>query len=204
MILGVTGGIASGKSTVTRALADLGAVVVSADELAREVVRPGSPILARLAQRFGREILLPDGNLNRKALAALVFTDARARSDLNGIIHPAIAELSRQRLRGLQAERHSLIVYEAPLLFEAGAEDRVDAVLAVTVREELQLQRLIDRDGLSPEEARARIAAQMPQQEKAARADYVIDNSGPPEETRLRIRTLFAHLTAGGPPPGSA
>ncbi len=202
MILGVTGGIAAGKSTVTSALAALGAVVVSADELAREVVLPGSPTLERLVERFGREILLPEEGLDRRALAALVFADPRAREDLNRIIHPAIAELSRQRLRQLAAEGHPLIVYEAPLLFEAGAEDRVDAVLAVTIREDLQLRRLVVRDGLSPEEARARIAAQMPQAEKAARADYVIDNSGPPEQTLLQVRTLFERLASGAPSPG--
>ncbi len=204
MILGVTGGIASGKSTVSEALGRLGAAVVSADDLAREVVRPGSPVLERLKERFGREILLPEGALDRRALAGIVFADPRARADLNAIVHPAVAALALRRLTEAASSGAPLVVYEAPLLFEAGAQERVDAVLVVTVDEPVQIKRLMARDGFTEEEARSRIAAQIPQAEKAARADYVIDNSGSPEGTLERVRELFRELTgvSGGDPPG--
>ena len=195
MILGVTGGIASGKSAVTNIFRSLGAAVVSADELAREAVRPGSDTLRRLVERFGRQILLPDGTLDRKALAARIFADPRQREELNRITHPAVAALSVERLGQLAASGERLIVYEAPLLFEAGAEHRVDAVLVVRVDPRLQLKRLMDRDGICEKEARDRVASQMPQEEKVARADYVIDNSGSPEETEAQVRNLFRRLT---------
>ena len=170
MILGITGGIASGKTLATRIFRQLGAVVVSADDLAREVVAPGSPTLARLAERFGAGILLPDGALDRAALAVA-------------------------RLRESAAQERPLIVYEAPLLYEAGAEGRVDAVLVVTVSEENQVQRLMARDGLTRRAALERIAAQMPQAEKAARADFVIDNDGTPEELEAAVGELFRRLS---------
>jgi dephospho-CoA kinase len=195
MILGVTGGIASGKSTVTEIFRSLGAAVVSADELAREAVRPGSETLRRLVERFGRQILLPDGTLDRKTLAARILADPRQREDLNRITHPAVAALSVERLAQLVARGERLIVYEAPLLFEAGAERRVDAVVVVRIDPLLQLQRLRERDGIGEKEARDRIAAQMSQEEKVGRADYVIDNSGSPEETEAQVRNLFRRLT---------
>jgi len=201
MILGVTGGIASGKSTVTEIFRSLGAAVVSADELAREAVRPGSEALRKLVERFGRQILLADGTLDRKALAARIFADPRQREDLNRITHPAVAALAEERLGALAARGEGLIVYEAPLLFEAGAERRVDAVLVVRIDPLLQLSRLREREGIGEDEARARIAAQMPQEEKVARADYVIDNSGSADETEAQVRELFRRLTHF-PPPG--
>jgi len=206
LILGVTGSIASGKSLVTEIFRSLGALVVSADELAREAVRPGSETLQRLVGKFGREILQTDGALDRKALAERIFTDAGAREALNRITHPAIAALAEKRLQELSQQTERLIVYEAPLLFEAGAEKRVDAVLVVRIDERLQVERLMRRDGLSEAQARARIVAQMPQAEKVARADYVIDNSGPPEATSEQVRQLFRQLGALSPlvAPGSA
>lgn len=194
MILGVTGGIACGKTLVTHIFRQLGAAVVSADELAREVVAPGSPTLARLLEQFGPEILLPSGELNRAALGALIFADPEARAALNAITHPAIAALSVARLAQLKAADWPLVVYEAPLLYEAGAEGRVDAVLVVTVPEPLQLQRLMARDQLSEAAARERIAAQYPQAEKAARADYVIANDDSVAALEAKIRELFFRL----------
>lgn len=199
MVLGITGGIACGKSTVTALFGKLGAVVVSADQLAREAVVPGSATLQALTERFGRSILLPDGTLDRAALAARVFSDPQARADLNRITHPAIAALAEERLATLRDRRPSLVVYEAPLLFEAGAERRVDAVLVVSAGEEQQMARLMARDGLSEGEARARIAAQLPLAEKVRRVDFVIDNSGPEEATARQVRELFTRLTV--PPP---
>lgn len=201
MILGVTGGIASGKSLVTELFGRLGAPVVSADDLAREVVSPGSPLLRQLVERFGPGIIDGTGTLNRKELAAIVFTDGEARLDLNGIMHPAIAALAEERLEKLSGAA-PLVVYEAPLLFEAGAERRVDAIVVVRIGSERQLERLMARNGLTEAEAKSRIAAQMPEAEKVARADFVIDNSGPVEETEAQVRQLFLRLTRGHSSPG--
>lgn len=200
MILGITGGIATGKSSVARMFQRLGAILVSADDLAREVVLPGAPALSKLVDRFGPGILLPDGQLDRKALGELIFADDQARAALNRIMHPAIAERAEERLRAL-AGGPSLVVYEAPLLFEAHAEGRVDAVLVVITDEGQQVNRLMLRDGLSEAAARARIAAQMPQAEKVSRADYVIDNSGSLPQTQERVRALFDRLKAVPSPP---
>jgi len=194
MILGITGGIASGKSLATVYFAELGAAIVSADELARDVVKPGSVTLQALVERFGPGILT-DGILDREALAAIVFADPASRADLDRITHPAIGRLAEQRLATLRLSGVPLVVYEAPLLFEAGAEGRVDKVLAVTVDPEVQLARLMARSGLDRKTAEARIAAQMPQTEKAARADYVIDNSTTPEALRAAVTALYQQLT---------
>jgi len=198
VILGVTGNIASGKSTVCRELARRGAIVVDADQLAREVVEPGSPVLEQLVAAFGGDILNADGRLDRQCLGALVFSDPAARERLNAIIHPAIATLSVKRLQELRADA-ALIVYEAPLLFEVGAQTRVDKVLVVTITPEVQLARLMARDDLDRQSARQRIAAQMPQEQKIARADYLIDNSASPEETMAQVEKLWPLLLAGSP-----
>ncbi|PLX86270.1 MAG: dephospho-CoA kinase [Desulfuromonas sp.] len=194
MILGITGGIASGKSTVTDVFRSLGAAVVSADELSREVVRPGTPTLERIVQAFGPGILRSDGTLDRKALGEIVFSDPAMRERLNAITHPAIAARAEERLRSLVLEGERLIVYEAPLLFEAGAEKRVDEVLVVTVDEPTQLERLMARDGIGEAEARGRVAAQMPQAEKASRADFVIYNSGDRQAAAEEVKALFRRL----------
>ncbi len=195
LILGVTGNIASGKSLVAGALAKKGAALVDADQLAREVVAPGSPVLQQLVTRFGKEILLPGGALDRDRLGEIIFADASAREALNRIIHPAIAELAVARLRRLKQDpRVPLVVYEAPLLFEAGAEGRVDRVLVVQIDPQIQLQRLMARDQLDEAAARQRIAAQLSQEEKLARADYTIDNSGSIEETLQQVASLWQQL----------
>ena len=193
MILGVTGNIASGKSSVCRELARRGALVVDADQLAREVVEPGSPVLEQLVRGFGEDILKPDGSLDREYLGELVFSDPVARQRLNAIIHPAIAALSTQRLQQL-CDTAPLVIYEAPLLYEVGAEARVDKVMLVTIDPEVQLARLMERDGLDEKSARQRIAAQMPQEQKAARADYLVDNSASREETSAQIERLWPLL----------
>ena len=201
MVLGITGGIASGKSSVCRIFQDRGLPVVSADLLAREAVRPGTPTLRRLVERFGAEILDAAGNLDRPALARQIFADSGARSDLNAIIHPAIASLAEARLGGLRSQGEPLIIYEAPLLFEAGAEGRVDRILVVRVDPEVQLQRLMARDQLPEAEARARIASQLSQDQKVARADFVIDNSGSPEATLRQVDSLLKQLLPSAAPP---
>lgn len=194
MVLGITGGIASGKSTVAAMFAACGAVVVSADQLARDVVAPGSPTLALLVDAYGPGILAPGGVLDREALARLVFADPPARARLNAMTHPAIARLAEARLAELRRDKVPLVVYEAALLFEAGAEKRVDRVLTVVVDPAVQRQRLAGRDQLGAAEIQARLAAQWPQAEKVARADFVIDNSGTPEETRRQVVALCHYL----------
>jgi dephospho-CoA kinase len=202
MILGLTGGIASGKSSVADFFVACGAILVSADLLAREVVNPGSPTLEKLVEAFGEDILAPSGSLNREALAQRAFADPVARRRLESITHPAIAHLAECRLAALKAAPHDLIVYEAPLLFEAGAESRVDLVLVVVVDQATQLARLQQRNRLSAEEARQRIASQWPQADKVQKADFVIDNSGTLAQTRSMVEGLYHYLTrtmASGP-----
>lgn len=194
MILGITGNIASGKSTVARWFGEAGASVLSADQLAREVVRPGSSLLQQIAARFGPQVLQANGELDREMLSGLIFADPQSRRELDGLMHPAIAELSLQRLAELNADQATLVVYESPLLYEAGAESRVDKVLVVAIDPEQQLQRLMGRDSIDELTARRRIAAQLPQAEKIRRADYVIDNSGTEEECRSRVMLLAKEL----------
>jgi dephospho-CoA kinase len=194
MVLGLTGGIACGKSTVAGIFRELGAAVVSADALAREIVRPGSVVLAEIAAFFGDWVLDETGNLDRRGMAELIFADARARADLNRITHPAIARLAAGEFRKHQKAGARFIVYDAPLLFEAKAENQVDKVVVVTVDQAQQIARLMSRDGIGRQQALARLDAQMPQNEKAARADYLIDNSGSVEETRRQVRELLTLL----------
>jgi dephospho-CoA kinase len=191
MILGVTGNIASGKSTVAQFFVDAGAGYLSADQLAREVVQPGGALLQQIVGRFGAIVLQADRQLDRARLADIIFADSSARRDLNAMLHPAIAELSEVRLKQLNGTgNNSLVIYESPLLFEAGAEERVDRILVVTVKPEVQLQRLMRRDGIDERSARSKIAAQMPQDEKVKRADYTLDNSGSLEDCRKQVMTL--------------
>ena len=194
LVLGVTGGVATGKSFVSEVFAELGAVVVSADELARDVVAPGGPVLAKLVETFGENILTAAGTLDRKALASKVFQNRQARETLNALTHPAIAARSDRRLAHLRTTSAALIVYEAPLLFEAAAEGRVDAVLAIFVAPEIQLARLCRREGINRKAAEERISAHWPQHAKLAAADYVIDNSGLADETRKRVEALYDYL----------
>lgn len=197
MILGVTGGIATGKSTVAKLLAEKGALVVSADELSRQLVLPGSPVLFELVQRFGAEILNEEGTLSRQKLADLVFSDSVARKDLERVMHPAIALLSQQCLaRAVESQSSTggLVVYEAPLLYEAGAESRVDKVLAVIVDPVVQLKRLQQRDQCDVTAAQSRVDSQMPQREKASRADYVIDNSKSVLDLQRQVNDVYREL----------
>jgi dephospho-CoA kinase len=197
MILGLTGSIASGKSSVADCFVECGAILVSADLLAREVVNSGSPTLSKLVDSFGPDILTPGGSLNREVLAKKVFADPVARRQLESITHPAIAHLAESRLAELKSSPHDLIVYEVPLLFEAGAESRVDQVLVVVIDPAIQIARLLRRDNLSDAEARQRIAAQWPQADKVQKADFVIDNSGSLQQTRVMVAALYHYLTAG-------
>jgi dephospho-CoA kinase len=175
-LIGVTGGIATGKSTVDRLLAAHGASVIDADELAREAVRPGERALDEVAARFGRGVLLPDGNLDRGRLGAIVFADPEARRDLERITHPRIAELMQERIATAIAGPAPLIAVDIPLLFENAREAMFEGVLLVYAPLEVQLRRLRERNGLDEAAAMQRLAAQLPIDEKRDRATWVIDN----------------------------
>ena len=188
MIIGLTGGIACGKSTVAQMLQAKGAVLIDADRIAREVVEPGSPILAQVAGRFGTGVLQEDGSLDRKKLGEIVFADKAARKDLEAILHPAIRTRMWASIEASERERpQRLTVADIPLLYESGHEARFPEVMVVYVPEAVQLERLMARDKLTAEQAEARIRAQMPIEEKRRRADVVIDNSGTRENTFEQI-----------------
>ena len=194
IVIGLTGGIASGKSTVASFLREAGIPVIDADEIARQVVVQGQPALAEAVDAFGSSVLLPDGSLDRKALAARVFSDEAARRRLNEITHPHIQQAIARRRQALEAAGHRLVVLDVPLLFETGMEKSVDRTWVVAVSPGQQVRRLMDRDGLTVEEARRRIDAQMPLTDKISKADAVIDNSGSPEAARVRVKYLLAAL----------
>jgi dephospho-CoA kinase len=177
-LIGLTGGIATGKSTVGGMLAARGAAVIDADQLARDVVRPGEPALAAIVDRFGGEVLLPDGTLDRPRLGAIVFADADARHDLDRITHPRIGELMQERIAMAMAGIAPLVVVDIPLLFESDRESIFEGVLLVYAPAAVQIERLRERNGLDEPAARQRLAAQLPIDEKRDRATWIIDNSG--------------------------
>ncbi len=197
-VIGLTGGIASGKSTAAKILVELGARVVDADQIARDVVAPGQPALAELVARFGSEYLLPDGSLDRKRLGARVFADVDERRKLNAITHPRIAAETQARLAALRDAGEPLAVYEAALLVENGAQAGLDGLIVVACSEPTQRARLMARDGLSAEEADARMAAQWPLAQKVAVADWVIDSNGTLAETREATGRVWAEVVAAG------
>src|SRR6185369_10389421 len=152
-VIGLTGGIATGKNSVARFFAERGIPVIDADQLAREAVQPGSPALEQVIALFGRELLAHDGSLNRKRLGALIFSDPEKRRRIEGILHPEIRKIAEGLIAQAASSGHRRLIYMAPLLIEAGATDRVDEIWVVTVRPEIQLERLMRRDGVSHEEA---------------------------------------------------
>ncbi|SRR5579883_2057075 len=198
-VIGLTGGIASGKSTVAQAFRDLGAVVIDADQVARDVVAPGQPALADIVRTFGAEVLLPDGALDRRKLAARVFADPEARRALNAITHPRIAAETARRIAEARASGAPLVVYEASLLVENGIHRGFDALVVVGLPPEEQVRRAVARDGFTEDEAQSRLAAQLPLADKLAVADYAIDNAGSPEATRRQVEAVWRDLLAGGP-----
>ena len=185
--IGLTGGIASGKSTVARRFAELGVPVIDADEIARAVVDPGQPGLAEVLRRFGAGVLAPNGGLDRRALRELIFSDSSKRRDLERILHPLIrAEMERQA----QAARGPYLVMAIPLLVESGLRDRVDRVLVVDAGEAAQVARLMARDGGSEEQARSILAAQASRTARLQAADDVLDNRGSEADLRLAVDAL--------------
>ena len=191
-IIGLTGGIACGKSTVSTELRALGAAIIDADALAHELSQPHQPIYNAYVQRFGREIVTADGTLDRAAIARRVFADPAVRAEVEAIAHPIIRMAAEERLRAARDENKRAAVLDVPLLFEAGWDALADETWVVVLPREEQLKRLLARDKAMDEgEARARIAAQMPLAEKCARADVIIDNSGTKEEIREYIGKLW-------------
>ena len=191
-IIGLTGGIACGKSTVSTELRALGAAIVDADALAHELSQPHQPIYNAYVQYFGREIVTADGTLDRAAVARRVFADPPGRAEVEAIAHPIIRRAAEERLRAAREESKRAAVLDVPLLFEAGWDALADETWVVALPREEQLARLLARDtSMDAGEARARIAAQMPLAEKCARADVVIDNSGTVEEIREYIGKLW-------------
>ena len=193
--VGLTGGIATGKSFCLKHFARLGVPVIDADLIAREVVAPGSAALESIRARFGSSIIAADGNLDRGALAGIVFTDRVARADLESIIHPEVYRRINDWFAN-QRPGTRFAIADIPLLFETGHEHDFDAVIVCACEPFEQLRRLMERDGLSEADARARLAAQWPIAEKIARADYVIRTDGTYEATDTLVRDVFDALTA--------
>lgn len=193
MRVGLTGGVASGKSTVSQMMADLGAVVIDADLLAREVVAPGSEGLAEIVEAFGPDVLTAAGELDRPAVGAIVFADPDKRRVLEAIIHP------RVRARGAEIEAEApegaLVVHDIPLLAETGQAGAFDAVVVVDVPREVQLDRMVRLRGMTQEDAEARIAAQASREDRLAVATYVIDNTGTYDDLRERVAEVVEQLT---------
>jgi dephospho-CoA kinase len=194
MRVGLTGGIASGKSTVSAILAETGAVVIDGDKLAREVVARGTPGLAAVVEAFGPELLTPEGDLDRPAMGAIVFHDEAKRRTLEGIVHPLVFE----RYAALEAATSpdDVVVHDIPLLAESGRAAEFDEVVVVDVPEELQVERMLRDRGWTEEDARARIASQATREERLAIATYVVDNTGTLDDLRRRVEGLYATLVS--------
>lgn len=201
VIAGLTGGIASGKSTVSAFLKDAGAVIVDADKIARDVVQKGQPAWRKIVGAFGRTILLPDGEINRILLGDIIFNDPAQKHVLNQIVHPEVISETTTRLAEIEKNQPgSVVILDVPLLIESGIDSGLSDIIVVYVPESIQIQRLMDRDALTQAQALARIRSQMPIEEKKKRATIVIDNSGGLEITRnisLRIyQKLCDKITA--------
>lgn len=198
-IIGLTGNIACGKSTVAQMLAEKGALIIDADQLAREVVRPGQPAWAAIVKWLGEEILLADSSLDRQKIASRVFNDKAALQKLNALTHPQVISLFHTRSREFaESDPQKIIVWDVPLLFEAGMEGMVNYVVVVASREETQISRLQERDGLSREEALQRISSQLNLQKKIQAADFVLDNDSTIEFLQQQVDSLWEKLQEAG------
>ena len=193
--VGLTGSIAVGKSHVLSVLKELGCQVIDADQIARDVVAPGTPGLKSITEEFGSGVLNEDGALNRKRLGEIVFADEAKRTRLNSVLHPMIIAAQDQRIREFEAkDPNGIAVIDAALMIESGGYKRLDKLIVVHCDAESQLRRLMKRDGFSREAAQERIAAQMPQEEKMKYADFLIDTSGDFADTRAQVEKVFAEL----------
>lgn len=194
-LVALTGGIASGKSTIARRLAAHGAVVVDADQLVRDVQQPGSPVLAAIADQFGEDVLRPDGSLDRAALAGRVFGDSAAIARLNAIVHPAVrAESARRFEAAFAADPEGVVVYDVPLLVEARVDDPWELVVVAHAPADVRTRRLVELRGLSDAEAAARIGSQVPDEARLAIADVVIETAGTMEHTLQQVDDLWERL----------
>ncbi|MCB1003404.1 MAG: dephospho-CoA kinase [Acidimicrobiales bacterium] len=202
ILVGLTGGIGAGKSTVSALLAERGAVIVDADAITHELQQPGTPVLAAIAERFGGGVLTDDGELDRAALAEIVFNDPDELAALNAIVHPAVGAEMAARLAA-EADTDHVVVLDVPLLVESGRSDMAGTVV-VDVAPEVALDRLVRQRGVPEADARARMARQASREERLAHADRVIDNSGSRDELRDQVDELWAWMTSLPPvPPGS-
>jgi dephospho-CoA kinase len=198
LIVGLTGGVASGKTVVSRVLKEEGAYIIDADQIARELVQPHKPAWNELVRAFGKEILQEDGSIHRKKLTDKVFADLKQRKLLNQILHPRIKEEIDRRTKEIgQKDPEAIVVIDAPLLVELGGHRKVDKLIVVTSTQMQQIERLKERDGRSPEEALKIFSSQMPVEEKVKLADFVIRNEGSLEETKNRAREVFQELRKG-------
>jgi len=213
IVVGLTGGIGAGKSTASAMLAERGAVIVDADVIARDLQGPGSPVLARMAERFGPEIILEDGSLDRAAVARIVFNDKQALEDLNGIVHPAMQDEIRRQIAAHDGTDR-IVVLDFPLLGENPRRD-LAATIVVDVPVEIAVERLVGQRGMDPDDARARIGSQISREERLASATHVLDNAGDTEHLAEQVDRLWTEQTAieesagvgpagGGPAEGSA
>jgi dephospho-CoA kinase len=195
LIVGLTGGVASGKTTVSKVFEEEGAYLIDTDQIARELVQPCSPAYHEIIKVFGKEILEEDGTLHRKRLASRIFSDPDQRRSLNRILHPRIKEEMDRRIKGISKRAPEMIVVvDAPLLVETGIHRKMDKVVVITSREDQQIKRLRAREGLSPEEARKIISSQMALEEKVKIADFVIQNEGSLGEAIRQTRKVFQEL----------
>lgn len=191
MIIGLTGSIASGKSTVAKMIESYGLPIVDADVVARQVVEPGTPTFKKIEEAFGPEVIAHDGSMDRAKVGSIIFHNEEMRKTLNGIIHPAIREeMLRQRDEFISFGEKNIFM-DIPLLFESKLEHFVEKIIVVSVKKEVQLQRLMERNGFSEEEANARIATQIPVKEKEQLADAVIHNNGTREDTAIQLQNIL-------------
>lgn len=191
-IIGITGNIATGKSTVTRMLADLGAEVIDADQLAHQMMGPSSSLAADLERRFGPDVINEDRSINRPALGKIVFSNPEALKDLEALVHPRVVD---QMIDAIHQPGPDVLVLDAIKLFEAGIADQCDTIWVVDASEETRIERVMERNGLDRETARQRVDAQPPQAEKVARADVVIDNNGSLESTEQQVLEAWRRMT---------
>jgi dephospho-CoA kinase len=193
ILVGLTGGIGAGKSTVSALLAERGAVVVDADAITRDVQRPGQPVLAAMVERFGPSILLADGSLDRAAVAGIVFNDRDALADLNAIVHPAVGAEIVRRMQA-EADTDHVVVLDVPLLVESGRDDMA-ALVVVDVDPEVAVRRLVEQRGMTEADARARMARQASREDRLAKADIVIDNGGDRAALVAQVDALWARIS---------
>lgn len=191
LIIGLTGGIASGKSTVSSMFNDFNIPVIDADQIARDVVRPGEEAYEKIIAQFGSNIVRPDRTLDRKKLGSIVFADNKRRQQLNNIVHPAIRQKMLQQRDEYVRDGKSSVVLDIPLLFESKLMHYVDKIIVVYVDENIQLKRLIDRDKLTDQEAKQRINSQVPLKEKVEQADATIDNNGTIKQTAAQLKEIL-------------